>query len=162
MSSQPPANPSKPPANPSQPSANPSKPSLPPFWKWLMRVTFAVTMALFLAPAVYVVKYYAVDRPREEALAASPTRDLAAPRVDYLLTLEKRARNADAGSRPEVVRRIGLILRQPGISYKRPLECLSAKATLADLAVKDPDPAVRAAASAELGKVAQGGAVIRR
>ncbi len=146
----------------SQESAPPPKPTLPPFWKWLMRVTFAVTMTLFLAPAVYVVKYYALDRPREEALAASPTPDLAAPRADYLLALEKRARNVGAGSRLEVVRRIGLILRDPGISYRRPMECLSAKATLADLAAKDPDPAVRAAASQELGKVAQGGAVIRR
>ncbi len=146
----------------SQESAPPPKPTLPPFWKWLMRVTFAVTMTLFLAPAVYVVKYYALDRPREEALAAPPTPDLAAPRADYLLALEKRARNVGAGSRLEVVRRIGLILRDPGISYRRPMECLSAKATLADLAAKDPDAAVRAAASQELGKVAQGGAVIRR
>ena len=53
----------------SQPSPAPPKPTLPPFWKWLMRITFAVTMVLFLAPAVYVVKYYAVDRPREEAIA---------------------------------------------------------------------------------------------
>jgi len=126
-----------------------------------MRVTFAVTMVLFLAPAVYVVKYYALDRPREQTLAA-PVPDRAAPQLDYLPALEKRARDTRTGSRPEAVRRMGLILRQPGVSYRRPLECLSAKATLADLAVKDPDPAVRAAASAELGKVAQGGAVIRR
>jgi len=145
----------------SQPPPAPPKPTLPPFWKWLMRITFAVTMVLFLAPAVYVVKYYALDRPREETLAA-PVPDRAAPQVDYLLALEKRARDTRTGSRPEAVRRMGLILRQPGISYRRPLECLSAKATLAELATKDPDPAVRAEASAELGKVAQGGAVIRR
>jgi len=145
-----------------QPSPAPSKPTLPPFWKWLMRITFAVTMLLFLAPAVYVVKYYALDRPREEALAAAAVPGRSAPRVDYLPALEKRARDPRTGSRAEAVRRIGLILRQPGISYRRPLECLSAKATLADLAAKDSDPLVRAAASAELGKVAQGGAVIRR
>ncbi len=127
-----------------------------------MRITFAVTMLLFLAPAVYVVKYYALDRPREEALAAAAVPDRSAPRVDYLPALEKRARDPRTGSRAEAVRRIGLILRQPGISYRRPLECLSAKATLADLAAKDSDPLVQAAASAELGKVAQGGAVIRR
>ncbi len=144
------------------PSPTPAKPTLPPFWKWLMRVTFAVTMVLFLAPAVYVVKYYALDRPREEALLAAPVPDRTAPRADYLPALERQARDIRTASRPEVVRRMGLILQQPGISYRRPLECLSAKATLADLAVKDPDPLVRAAASAELGKVAQGGAVIRR
>ena len=139
-----------------------SKPTPPPFWKGLMRTTFAVTMVLFLAPAVYVVKYYVVDRPREEALAAAPVPDRSMPQVDYLPAFEKRARDIRTGSRAEAVRRMGLILRQPGISYRRPLECLSAKATLADLATKDPDPAVRAMASAELGKVAQGGAVIRR
>jgi hypothetical protein len=127
-----------------------------------MRITFAVTMVLFLAPAVYVVKYYAIDRPREEALASSQTLDLTASRADYLPALEKRARAVGAGSRPEIVRRIGVVLREPGISYQRPLECLSAKATLADLAAKDPDPAIRAVASVELGKVAENGAVIRR
>ena len=148
--------------------APPPKPTLPPFWKWFMRITFAVTMVLFLAPAVYVVKYYAFDRPREEALVSSQTPDLTAPRVDYLPALENRARTVGAGSRPEIirrteiVRRIGVVLREPGISYQRPLECLSAKATLADLAAKDPDPTVREAASLELGKVAEGGAVIRR
>ena len=127
-----------------------------------MRVTFAVTMVLFLAPAVYVVKYYAVDRPREEKLIAATTPYPSYPPADYLPSLEARARNPRTGSRAEVVQRIGLILRQPGISYQRPLECLSAKATLANLATKDPDSSVRTAAATELGKVAQGGAVIRR
>ena len=126
-----------------------------------MRITFAVTMVLFLAPAVYVVKYYAVDRPREEALAATVS-DRSASGVDYLPALGKRAQDPRSGSRPEMIRRMGSILQQPGINYRRPLECLSAKATLAELATKDPDPVVRATASAELGKVAQGGAVIRR
>ena len=127
-----------------------------------MRITFAVTMVLFLAPAVYVVKYYAVDRPREEALAVATVPDHAAAQVDYLPALEKRARDIHMSERLGAIGRMGIILRQPGISYKRPLECLLAKATLSDLAIKDSDPAVRAAASAELGKVAQGGAVIRR
>ena len=127
-----------------------------------MRITFAVSMALFLAPAVYVVKYYAVDGPREEALASANVPDRATPGVDYLPALERRARDTRTGSRLEAVRRIGMILQQPGISYKRPLECLSAKATLADLATKDADSSVRMEASAELEKVAQGGAVIRR
>ena len=140
----------------------PPAPTLPPFWKWLMRITFVVTMVLFFAPTVYVVKYYAVDRPREEALAAIPMPDRIAPTADYLPALEKRARDTRTGSRLKAVRQISMILQQPGINYERPLECLSAKATLAGLATKDLDPAVRAEASAELGKVAQGGAVIRR
>ena len=47
--------------------SQPAKPAPPPFWKWLMRVTFAVTMLLFLAPAVCVLKYYGVDKPRAAA-----------------------------------------------------------------------------------------------
>lgn len=145
-----------------QPPPTPPKPTLPPFWKWLMRGTFALTMVLFFAPAVYVVKYYAVDKPREEAIAAAPVAAFYPPQPDYLPPLEKLARGIHPGSRIEAIQTMGMVLRQPGVGYKRPLECLLAKATLADLATKDPDSAVRAAASAELGKVAQGGAVIRR
>ena len=148
-------------------SPSPPKPTLPPFWKWLMRVTFAVTMVLFLAPAVYVVKYYAVDRAREEAIAKrTDMPDLDGPQTnpDYLLRELRQAEDphGDTSSRRWAITEIGDTLQRPGISYQRPLECLSAKATLADLAAKDRDPAVRAAASQELGKVAQGGAVIRR
>lgn len=143
------------------------KPTLPPFWKWLMRITFAVTMILFLAPTVYVVKYYAVDRPREEALADRiifPEFDGPARDPDELLRESRRARDIrlSLASRQWAVRDMGDTLRVSGVNYRRPLECLLAKAALADLAAKDADPAVRAEASAELGKVAQGGAVIRR
>ena len=147
------------------PQASPSvppKPTLPPFWKWLMRITFAVTMVLFLAPAVYVVKYYAVDRPREAAIREVPA---SAPlTADYLSAEAKTAHDLHRPSqtRTAAVHQIGLILRRPGINWQRPLECLTAKATLANLAVKEPDPAVKAAAAEELEKVAQGGAVIRR
>ena len=143
----------------------PPKLTLPPFWKWLMRVTFAVTMALFLAPAVYVVKYYAVDKPHEQTIVRQglDKNASAVPQnADSLPLLEYWARTGRAAGRLQAVQGLGETLRQPYISVKRPLECLSAKATLADLATKDPDSAVRSAASEELGKVAQGGAVIRR
>ncbi len=132
-----------------------------------MRITFAVTMVLFLAPTVYVVKYYAVDRPREEAIAdrivfpefEGPNRE-----PDELLREARRARDGQLPltARQWAIRDMGDTLRTPSVNYKRPIECLMAKATLADLATKDPNPAVRAEASTELGKVAQGGAVIRR
>ena len=154
---------------PSTPPTKPAPPlALPPFWKGLMRGAFAVTMALFLAPAVYVVKYYAVDKPREEdhrAMVTSPfwTVRSVPLEADYLPLMEEHARSsAFFGEREAAVERIGETLRQPYISVKRPLECLSAKATLADLATHAPNPAVRAAASEELGRVALGGAVIRR
>jgi hypothetical protein len=150
----------------SQPSSAAPKPILPPFWKWLMRITFGVTMALFLAPAFYSVKYYVVDKPRETAQIHSASLSQPAQQIpldaDYLPLMEDQARNGLPGERAAAVHRIGETLRQPYISVKRPLECLTAKAALADMAIKDTDPAVRAAASEELGKVAQAGAVIRR
>jgi len=134
---------------------------LKPFWKWFLRVTTAATMLLFLAPTAYVIKYYGVDKPREDAASG---RALSLPTdADALPAREKAARQSSSvKERIQAIGGIGLTLRSPGIGWKRPLECLAAKATLADLATRDPDPAVRAAASEELGRVAQNGAVIRR
>lgn len=127
-----------------------------------MRVTFAVTLLLFLTPTFYALKYYALDKPREDTLQVGTLNDPALPQADYLPRLERHARAASPAVRLQAARRIGAVLGQPYVSLQRPIECLSAKATLSDLAARDPDPAVRAAASEELGKVAQGGAVIRR
>ena len=129
-----------------------------------MRVTFAVTMALFLAPTVYVIKYYSVDKPAEEAyirqlMVCSCTPSLTMNSVAYW---ERQAADAQAGNRMPAIHALGVILHFPNVGIKRPLECLSAKATLSDIAVHAKDPAARAAASEELGRVAQGGAVIRR
>lgn len=139
-------------------------PTLPPFWKWLMRVTFGVTMALFLAPTVYVVKYYAVDKPAEEAYVRQLATCSCLPSLttNAVIYWERQANNVQAGNRMPAIHALGVILHLPAAQIERPLECLSAKATLADLAVKDKNPAVRAASSEELGKVAQSGAVIRR
>jgi len=140
------------------------KPTLPPFWKWLMRITFAVTMVLFIAPAFYALRYYAVDRPQEEALVTrlNTCACVPPPTPDALLFWEDEARDVQYDDRTRAIEMIGRILRYPGVNFDRPIECLAAKATLADLATKDPNPTVRAVASNELGKVAQGGAVIRR
>lgn len=140
------------------------KPTLPPFWKWLMRVTFTVTMALFLTPTVYVVKYYAVDRLAEEAYVRQLMVCACSPSLttNAIIYWERQATDVQAENRMPAIHALGVILHLPTVGITRPLECLSAKATLADLAAKDKNPAVRAAASEELGKVAQGGAVIRR
>lgn len=142
----------------------PPKPTLPPFWKGLMRVTFAVTMVLFLTPTFYVIKYYAVDKPAEEAYirqlmvcACSPSLTM-----NSIVYWERQAGDVQAENRMPAIHALGVILHLPAVGVTRPLECLSAKAILADLATKDKNPAVRAAASEELGKVAQSGAVIRR
>ena len=142
----------------------PPKPSAPPALQWLMRVTGIVALLLFLTPTMYVVKYYAVDLPREKALTGPHVLEaLQAGDPDALYYFTAQARQAsDPVTRWSDIRGIGSLLRQPGIGWKRPLECLSAKATLAELATKDADPTVRAAASAELSQVAQTGAVIQR
>ncbi len=87
---------------------------------------------------------------------------VAPPTAEYLPAMEDQARDPHSDARVEAIKRIGSILRKRGINYEYPIECLMAKATLADLAAKDPNPTVRTEASAELGKVAQSGAVIRR
>lgn len=55
---------------PAPPVPRPVRPPLPKPWQWLMRVTGALALLLFLTPTVYVIKYYGVDRPREERHAA--------------------------------------------------------------------------------------------
>lgn len=131
-----------------------------------MRLTAIFALALFLVPTVYVVKYYAVDKPleTEQTNAADPHRpiELAPLQAAYLPLMEARAKTGTTEERMAAIHRLGETLRQPYVSVKRPLECLSAKATLAELATHAPALSVRAAASEELGKVAQGGAVIRR
>lgn len=54
---------------------------MPPAWRWLMRLTGALALLLFLAPTVYVVKFYAFDRPHEEKRAAQVSTDRILPAV---------------------------------------------------------------------------------
>jgi len=57
------------------------KPQASPFWRWFMRLSGALGIALFLAPTVYVVKYYAADLPREQQRARRVSTTLLAPAV---------------------------------------------------------------------------------
>ena len=155
------------------PPAARSKIETPPAWKWLMRVTGTFAMLLFLTPTFYVVKYYALDTPREQKLVkAASTADgnywntynsSSNLSADDLPALTWIARNAhDWELQQDAIGATESVLLQPRVGWKRPLECLSAKAALSEIATKDSSPEVRQAASAALGKVAQGGAVIRR
>lgn len=80
------------------------------------------------------------------------------------LALQERVARADASPlwRREGVWALGQTLGVPQINLRRPLETLTAKETLSTVATHDPDPSVRAAASATLGTIAEHGAVIRR
>ena len=144
----------------------PSKPAVPASWQCLLRMTGAIAILLFLTPTFYVMKYYAVDRPQQQDIAASTSPFLPAQqvpaRMDYVVLLENKARSPFTSDRLGAVSQLGLLLNQPGIGWKRPMECLSAKATLAAVATKDPSPEVRSTASNVLAQVAQGGVVIRR
>ena len=155
------------------PPAARAKIETPPAWKWLMRVTGTFAMLLFLTPTFYVAKYYVMDKPREDkhvrvASAADGNywlnySDASNLGADDLPALTWIARNAhDWELQQEAIGAVEGVLLQPRVNWKRPLECLSAKAALAELATKDPSPNVRQAASDAVGKVAQRGAVIRR
>lgn len=88
---------------------------------------------------------------------------LARRDADNLLLQTRVARgDADPLWRREAVWALGETLTQPGLTWRRPLETLQAKATLSEAAARDPDPSIRAAAAETLNTVAQNGAVIRR
>jgi hypothetical protein len=82
---------------------------------------------------------------------------------DNIALQEKVAlHDADPMWRREAVWALGATLTRPGLSWQRPIEALTGKATLAQVATQDSDLSVRAAASETLGSIAQHGAVIRR
>ncbi len=66
---------------PEVPSPPTRKPQASPFWRWFMRLSGALGIALFLAPTVYVVKYYAADLPRERRRARLVSTAALAPAV---------------------------------------------------------------------------------
>ncbi len=161
--------------NPMPPSDTPSppfaRPTASPFWKWLMRLSGTLAILLFLTPSFYVIKYYAVDLPRERAIARpNLTKWLGDPQNPDSLLAEVQAakrpapKEAPTGQnyRVQAVREMGKTLRQPSMGWRRPMEALSAKAALAELAAHCADPSVKAAAAEELRKLAVGGATLNR
>lgn len=107
-------------------------------------------------------KYIYSQQAFDDAVQAKYT--LLEPNTpDNLLLQAKVAqRDADPLWRREAVWALGETLSAPDITLRRPLEALTGKATLAAVATRDPNPSVRAAASATLGQIAQRGAVIQR
>ena len=80
------------------------------------------------------------------------------------LLLQERVASGDADPlwRREAVWALGQTLAGRGVLVRRPLETLTAKATLAEVSEHDPEPSVRAAAAQTLGQVMQQGAVVQR
>ena len=80
------------------------------------------------------------------------------------LLLQERVASGDADPlwRREAVWALGQTLAGRGVMVRRPLETLTAKATLAEVSEHDPEPSVRAAAAQTLGAVMQQGAVVQR
>ena len=88
---------------------------------------------------------------------------LTAGDPDNLLLQARVARgDADPLWRREAVWALGQTLTERGIMVRRPLETLTAKETLAEVAERDPEPSVQAAAAQTLGRVEQQGAVVQR
>lgn len=101
------------------------------------------------------------ERYKEAIEAKYALLEVDAP--DNLLLQAKIAEHdADPMWRREAVWALGTTLARPGVNWRRPLEALNAKATLAQVANHDTDLTVRAAAGETLGEIAQHGAVIRR
>jgi hypothetical protein len=152
----------------------PSKPAMPTSWQWVLRITGAIAILLFLTPTVYVVKYYAIDLPREQKLAHEVSNvntgaygfrhsSFIGCTADELPAIIWCVQNSkDPQTKEDAVAAIQTVLLQPGVGWKRPIECLLAKAALANTAAKDTNPTIRQEASSALAKVAQGGVVIRR
>ena len=160
--------------NPGMSHPVPPPPNAPRGGRVLLRVTGVLALLAFLTPAGYVVKFYAFDRPREEARtvplgrlspgeARAKRAALTASDPDNLLLQARVARqDADPQWRREAIQALGRTLRGRDVMVRRPLETLTAKAALAEAAERDPEPSVRAAAAQTLGEVAQQGAVVRR
>lgn len=136
-----------------------------------MRISGTLAIALFLTPSFYVVKYYALDLPREKAIAeAGSVKWLADPQnpdsmmAEVQAAKQQSAQTAVAGQsyRIEAIRQMGKTLRLPGMGWRRPMESLSAKAALAELASHCVDPNVKSAAAEELRKLAIDGATLQR
>jgi hypothetical protein len=140
--------------------------------KIFLRISGIIAMALFLLPTFYVVKYFSVDRSRElhiadhsqdlEDILWYPNAEVAA-NPDYIPALASIAAAHDPTRvRCKAITLLTRQLLQPAVSFRRPVECLQAKSTLAGIAANDSDVAVRAAAQDSVGKIAQGGVVVRR
>ena len=149
----------------------PIKPTASPFWTWMLRLSGTLAIALFLTPSFYVVKYYAFDLPREKAIAVPiSSRWFADPQNPDSLLAEVQAAKQPAPEaagqgqsyRIQAIRDLGKTLRMSGMGWRRPMESLSAKAALAELASHCVDPKVKAAAAEELRKLALGGATLQR
>ena len=149
----------------------PIKPTASPFWKWLMRLSGTLAIALFLTPSFYVVKYYAFDLPREKAIAEpgsakwhddpqNPDSIMAEVQVTKQPPHEEAVQGQS--DRIQAIRELGKTLRLPGMGWRRPMESLSAKAALAELASHCIDPKVKSAAAEELRNLALGGATLQR
>ena len=134
-----------------------------------MRLSGAAALLLFLLPTFYVLKFYALDQPRalshtNQTLTPSAKAALLASHdPDAMLQQAHLLRHdPDPALRGAAASALEASVQMPGRGWQRPMETLTAKASLAEAAAQDADPAVRAKASAALQEIARHGAVIRR
>jgi hypothetical protein len=148
------------------------KPTLAPGQKIFLRISGVIAMALFLLPTFYLLKYYAFDSARESRqvgqtrTAINNDRPITLPNnatAGDLPVLAEVAHDAhDPAMRVTAIQEIGRVLGNTSVNFERPMECLQAKSALAEIAAHDSNATVKSAAQEEIGKIAQGGAVVRR
>ncbi len=134
-----------------------------------MRLSGAAALLLFLLPTFFVVKFYALDQPRALSRANQPLSPsakaalMASHDPDAMLQQAHLLRHdPDPVWRSAAASALETSVQMPGRGWQRPLETLTAKASLAEAAAQDTDANVRATASAALHEIARHGAVIRR
>jgi hypothetical protein len=150
---------------------------MPPAWKAFFWIVGIATMLLFLTPAFFVGKYFALDAPREQArlqaygdpstsLSAAAGRSVEAAlawRSPHNIPFEAgyALKAPDPGVRLAAVQGLTASLTVRGAVW-HPMEAMIGKSTLAQVAEQDKDPAVQSAARDGLEQVARGGAVVER
>ena len=89
---------------------------------------------------------------------------LLEPNTPENIVLQERVARQDADPlwRREGVWALAATIAAPHVIWTHPMETLTAKATLADIAAHDSDSSVRAAADTMLLEIAQHGAVFQR
>ncbi|WP_125206305.1 hypothetical protein [Capsulimonas corticalis] len=149
-----------------------ARPPLPKPLQWILRITGVTALILFLTPTVYVVKYCFWDSPRESKIASQWRTQKKDPALlqklsstdpdNVALAMQTAQKHPDAQWRLAAVQSLGAMLAVHDVTYRRPMEVVTAKATLGQVAVHDADANVRTVASDIIGAIAKNGAVVRR
>lgn len=148
-------------------SIDDDKPLMPAGLKKFNRIVSTVTLLMFIAPSVYLMKYYVFDKPREDAIISRYHNNHALPlsaggNPDYVPLLIDISKNDGTDNKGIALRALGKQLTQPYASLRRPMESFMGKVALSDIAANEKDIEIKKTAQEALEKVLQTGVVIKR